>query len=120
MENGGASTIRVPRAMLIFHSFSMHSVCSEDCNLVFRMIAAPAFARALLICVLLPVAAFAASPLFETTPIFPVAPGNKPNYRIPAIVQAPNGDVLIIAERRNDGIGDIGDIGDHDKAGRWH
>ena len=51
----------------------------------------------------------APAPLFETTPVFPATPNNKPNYRIPAIVQAPNGDILIIAERRNDGIGDIGD-----------
>lgn len=53
-------------------------------------------------------ALLAAPPLFETTPVFPNAPGNKPNYRIPAIMQAPNGDVLIFAEKRNDGIGDIG------------
>lgn len=52
--------------------------------------------------------AFAAAPLFETTQVFPFARGNKPNYRIPSIIQAPNGDILIIAEKRNDGIGDIG------------
>ncbi|HEX4130543.1 MAG TPA: sialidase family protein [Pirellulales bacterium] len=50
----------------------------------------------------------AAEPLFETTLVFPVAPKNKPNYRIPAILAAPSGDVLIFAERRNDGPGDIG------------
>src|SRR5262249_37803950 len=50
----------------------------------------------------------AAEPLFETTLVFPNAPGNKPNYRIPAILKAANGDLLIIAEKRNDGIGDIG------------
>src|SRR6185436_18964464 len=66
------------------------------------------FPRAFLFSLLLPLAAFGADPLFETTLIFPAAPGNKPNYRIPAIIQAPNGDILIIAERRNDGIGDIG------------
>ena len=65
--------------------------------------------RVLLISALLSLGVFGAAPLFETTPVFPFAPGNKPNYRIPAIIQAPNGDVLIIAERRNDGIGDIGD-----------
>ena len=47
-------------------------------------------------------------PIFETTPVFTVTPDNKPNYRIPAIIQAPNGDVLILAEKRNDGIGDVG------------
>ena len=57
---------------------------------------------------LLPMSALAAEPLFETTLVFPAAPGNKPNYRIPSIVQAPNGDLLVIAEKRNDGIGDIG------------
>ena len=51
----------------------------------------------------------AGEPLFETTPVFPLTPNNKPNYRIPSILQAPNGDLLIIAERRNDGPGDIGD-----------
>ncbi|HWA97010.1 MAG TPA: sialidase family protein [Pirellulales bacterium] len=49
-----------------------------------------------------------AEPLFETTLVFPAAPKNKPNYRIPAIVVAPGGDLLVFAERRNDGIGDIG------------
>ena len=52
---------------------------------------------------------FAAPPLFETTLVFPFAPGNKPNYRIPAVLQAPNGDILIFAEKRNDGPGDVGD-----------
>ena len=50
----------------------------------------------------------AAAPLFETVCVFPVTPKNKPNYRIPSIVRAPNGDLLIIAEKRNDGIGDVG------------
>ena len=50
----------------------------------------------------------AAEPIFETTLVFPNAPANRPNYRIPSIIQAPNGDVLIICEKRNDGIGDIG------------
>jgi len=50
----------------------------------------------------------AAAPLFETTLVFPNAPLNKPNYRIPAILQAPNGEILIFSEKRNDGIGDIG------------
>lgn len=47
-------------------------------------------------------------PLFETTEVFAVAPQIKPNYRIPAILQAPGGDLLIFAEKRNDGPGDIG------------
>lgn len=51
----------------------------------------------------------AVEPLFETTCVFPVAVENKPNYRIPAIIQAPNGDLLILAEKRNDGPGDVGD-----------
>ena len=50
----------------------------------------------------------AVEPLFETTRVFAMAPNNKPNYRIPSILQAPNGDVLIIAEKRNDGPGDVG------------
>lgn len=50
----------------------------------------------------------AAEPLFETTCVFPPTPNNKPNYRIPAILQAPNGDLLIFAEKRNDGPGDVG------------
>ncbi len=48
-------------------------------------------------------------PLFETTTVFPAAPKNKPNYRIPALIRAPNGDLLAFAEKRNDGPGDIGD-----------
>jgi sialidase-1 len=50
----------------------------------------------------------AAEPLYETVRVFPVAPKNRPNYRIPAILQAPDGDLLIFAEKRNDGIGDVG------------
>jgi sialidase-1 len=50
----------------------------------------------------------AAEPLFETTRVFPLTPDNKPNYRIPALIQAPNGDLLILAEKRNDGPGDVG------------
>lgn len=50
----------------------------------------------------------AAEPLFETVCVFPLTPDNKPNYRIPGILLAPNGDLLVIAERRNDGPGDIG------------
>jgi sialidase-1 len=52
--------------------------------------------------------AAAAAPLFETTVVFPVAPKNLPNDRIPAILQVPNGDLLVFAEKRNDGPGDIG------------
>src|SRR3569833_42478 len=47
--------------------------------------------------------------LFETSLVFSVTPKNKPNYRIPALVQTPSGDLLALAERRNDGPGDIGD-----------
>lgn len=50
----------------------------------------------------------AAEPLFETTCLFALTPKNKPNYRIPAIIQAPNGGILVICEKRNDGPGDIG------------
>lgn len=50
----------------------------------------------------------AAEPLFETQCLFELTPNNKPNYRIPGIIQAPNGDILVICEKRNDGPGDIG------------
>ena len=50
----------------------------------------------------------AAEPLFETARLFALTPGNRPNYRIPAMIQAPNGDILVICEKRNDGPGDIG------------
>lgn len=66
------------------------------------------FTRSLAALLLCASVALAAEPLFETTCVFPVTPNNKPNYRIPAIIQAPHGDLLIIAERRNDGPGDIG------------
>lgn len=51
----------------------------------------------------------AAKGLFETVTVFPTAPANKPNYRIPSLIQMKQGDLLAIVERRNDGIGDIGD-----------
>lgn len=50
----------------------------------------------------------AVEPLFEAVRLFEMAPKNRPNYRIPSILKAPNGDVLVICERRNDGPGDIG------------
>lgn len=50
----------------------------------------------------------AEQPLFETTTVFPVTPKNKPNYRIPSLIQARNGDLIAFAEKRNDGIGDVG------------
>ena len=50
----------------------------------------------------------AAEPLFETQRLFELTPKNKPNYRIPSIIQAPNGAILVICEKRNDGPGDIG------------
>ena len=49
-----------------------------------------------------------AEPFFETRCLFAATPSNKPNYRIPALIGAANGDILVICERRNDGIGDIG------------
>lgn len=57
---------------------------------------------------LFPPALQAAEPLFETVCLFPITPDNKPNYRIPGLLLAANGDLLAIAERRNDGPGDIG------------
>jgi sialidase-1 len=58
------------------------------------------------------VAAVLSSPetpsLFETASVFVVTPANRPNYRISALLQAPNGDLLVFVEKRNDGIGDIG------------
>lgn len=50
----------------------------------------------------------AAAPLFETTTVHETTPKNRPNYRIPAIMTAPNGDVLVFTEKRNSGIGDLG------------
>src|SRR5260221_8715595 len=49
-----------------------------------------------------------AAPLFETVTIFPAAARNRPNYRIPALIRAPNNDLLAFNEKRNDGIGDLG------------
>ncbi len=63
-------------------------------------------------------------PFFETTVVYPMSPDNRPNYRIPAIIQAPNKDLLIFTEKRNDGIGDIGNhdlvvIRSKDKGKTW-
>ncbi|QIF01542.1 sialidase family protein [Roseimicrobium sp. ORNL1] len=78
------------------------------------------------LCALLAVSPFAsaAEPLFQTVCLFPVTPDNKPNYRIPAILQAQNGDLLVFAEKRNDGPGDIGNHDivlkrSSDKGGTW-
>ena len=49
-----------------------------------------------------------AEAFFETTNVFPTAPKNKPNYRIPSLIQMPSGTLLAIVEKRNDGIGDVG------------
>lgn len=49
-----------------------------------------------------------AEPVFETVTVFPLTPKNRPNYRIPALAVAPNKDLLLFAEKRNDGIGDVG------------
>ncbi|MBI5381795.1 MAG: exo-alpha-sialidase [Opitutae bacterium] len=49
-----------------------------------------------------------AAPLFETVTVHAATPGNRPNYRIPALATAPNGDLLLFTEKRNDGIGDLG------------
>ncbi|MCC6680602.1 MAG: exo-alpha-sialidase [Phycisphaeraceae bacterium] len=50
------------------------------------------------------------APFFEVTRVVASGPNDKPNYRIPAIVQGFNGDLLVFAEKRNDGIGDVGNI----------
>lgn len=67
----------------------------------------PSLLAALLLA-LLPAQEAAAAPLFETTTVHAATPDNRPNYRIPALAVAPNGDLLLFTEKRNDGIGDIG------------
>lgn len=52
--------------------------------------------------------ACAAAPLFETTSVFRLTPENKPNYRIPSLLLAGDGSLLAVAEKRNEGPGDIG------------
>lgn len=49
-----------------------------------------------------------AAPLFETVTVHAATPRNRPNYRIPALLTAPNGDLLLFAEKRHDGVADIG------------
>jgi hypothetical protein len=46
-----------------------------------------------------PLGAYGNEPLFETQRLFALTPKNKPNYRIPSIIQAPNGDILVICEK---------------------
>lgn len=48
------------------------------------------------------------TPFLIQTRIFPFAKNNKPNYRIPAIVKAHNGDLLVFAEKRRKSIADVG------------
>jgi sialidase-1 len=50
----------------------------------------------------------ALKPFIEHVRVFPFAKGNKPNYRIPSIVKAANGDILIFAEKRRKSIADVG------------
>src|SRR5687767_10490729 len=52
--------------------------------------------------------AVSTKPFITQVQVFPFAPGNKPNYRIPAIAKAGNGDLLIFAEKRRKGIADVG------------
>lgn len=51
-----------------------------------------------------------AAPLFETVRVHIGIPCDQPNHRIPALLRAPNNDLLLFTERRNDGIGDVGDF----------
>jgi sialidase-1 len=44
----------------------------------------------------------------KQTRVFPFAEKNKPNYRIPAIVSASNGNLLIFAEKRRKSVADVG------------
>jgi sialidase-1 len=67
-----------------------------------------ALAIGLLLLPFIPLPLSATEPLFETVCLFPITPNNKPNYRIPGLLLAANNDLLAIAERRNDGPGDIG------------
>ncbi len=48
------------------------------------------------------------APPIGTTVIFPATPSNRPNHRIPALLQAADGSLLAFAEKRNDGPGDVG------------
>lgn len=72
----------------------------------------PVFLRGVLAACAL-VCAVEAAPLFETVTVHASTPRNRPNYRIPALLAAPNGDLLLFSEKRHDG---IADIGNHDIA----
>lgn len=50
------------------------------------------------------------TPFLQQTKVFPFATNNRPNYRIPAVAKAANGDILIFAEKRRSGIADVGYI----------
>jgi len=49
-------------------------------------------------------------PFLKQTKVFSFAENNEPNYRIPAIAKASNGDILLFAEKRRNGIADVGHI----------
>ena len=49
-----------------------------------------------------------AAPLFETQTVHQTYPKNAPNYRIPALLAVPNGDLIIFSEKRIDGPSDFG------------
>ncbi|WP_254560138.1 sialidase family protein [Dyadobacter diqingensis] len=48
--------------------------------------------------------------IFAPTPVFTSGSGGYKSYRIPAIVRAPNGELLAFSEGRVGGSGDFGDI----------
>lgn len=50
----------------------------------------------------------AGKPFFTETLVFPTQTGSTPNYRIPAVIQSANGDLLLFAEKRLCSIGDVG------------
>ncbi|MEJ5995630.1 sialidase family protein [Pedobacter sp. Du54] len=47
-------------------------------------------------------------PFITQVRVFPFSAENKPNYRIPAMVSTPNGDLLIFAEKRRKSVADVG------------
>ena len=59
--------------------------------------------------------------IYEETTVWPAYPGNSPGYRVPAIIKAPNNDLLVFAEKRLTPKG--GDWGDFEiamKCGKYH
>lgn len=102
--NGGVSG---PRRGTFEHDAECEAGTTRGSKMATRVTITVRYALGLLACLAGGSLAGAAD-VPQTSLVFPYAPHNRPNYRIPALMVVANGDLLAWAEKRNDGIGDVG------------